>query len=645
MKKKISFLERTLVKNILSSNKDLKTRFQLISDISRLNALSAVKKAGSGHLGTSFSAIDIFTFLFFKHLNSRNPSLEDKNRDIFFSSKGHDSPALYSIFYSLGILSLEDLLMFRRLGGLDGHPDISINGVEANTGSLGMGISKAKGMAWAKKSRGSSGTIFVMTGDGELQEGQIFESLQTTKHQELNNIVVIVDHNKCQTENMVEDTISLGNLEDKFSSFGWHTERCDGHNFEELEKVFSKFQSIDDKPKVLIADTIKGKGISFMEHPFVLKNNDGVYKFHAGAPSDQDYLDGLEELKIKIEDQLENFSSFSVEYIDTTLPQKGKSGVSDEFIAVSFKDALINQALKNKEIVLLDADLLGDARLQDFKKRFPEQFIENGIAEQDMVSTAGGLALQGKIPFVNSFAAFLASRANEQIYNNSTELTKIIYINLYAGLIPAGPGKSHQSLRDIALMGSIPDMVVVQPSNEKETHALLNWMLNESENSCSIRLNIGPSPRKIHYDDSWKLEYGKGTVIREGNSGVIFAYGPVMLNEALIACEILKKDSYSLKVISMPWLNRFDYEWINSELEGINEIYILEDHTTFGGLGDSILNLISENIFLETKKFNKFGIDEIPKCGTPNEVLQYHHVDGASLSERILKISQNNEKE
>ena len=113
-----------------------------------------------------------------------------------------------------------------------------------------------------------------------------------------------------------------------------------------------------------------------MEHPFVLKNNNGVYKFHAGAPSDKDYLDGLEELKIKIEDQLENFSSFSVEYIDTTLPQKGKSGVSDEFIAVSFKDALINQALKNKEIVLLDADLLGDARLQDFKiqdgKTFPE---------------------------------------------------------------------------------------------------------------------------------------------------------------------------------------------------------------------------------------------------------------------------------
>ena len=118
-------------------------------------------------------------------------------------------------------------------------------------------------------------------------------------------------------------------------------------------------------------------------------------------------------------------------------------------------------------------------------------------------------------------------------------------------------------------MGSIPDMVVVQPSNEKETHALLNWMVNESENSCSIRLNIGPSPRKIHYDDSRELEYGKGTVIHKGDSGVIFAYGPVMLNEALKASEILKKDSYSLKVIALPWLNRFDNEWVISELEGI----------------------------------------------------------------------------
>ena len=645
MQNKIPFIEKKIINELLDSDIDKYERLQLISDICRVNAFSAVKNAGSGHLGTSFSAIDIFTYLFYEQLSiSEDLDFNNPNRDIFFSSKGHDSPALYSILYSLDIVSLDKLINFRRLGGLDGHPDIKIDGVEANTGSLGMGISKAKGMAWAKEANGLDGYVYVMTGDGELQEGQIFESMQTLKHQNLNKVVVIVDHNKCQTENTVEDTISLGDLDKKFTSFGWHVERCDGHDFKSLEKVFNNFMNVSDKPKILIADTIKGKGVSFMEHPAVLKETNGTYRFHAGAPSNIEYLAGVNEIIDRIEKNLKPYNSIKPSFYNIDIPEKGKSGMSDEFLAVSFKNELLRQAEKNKDIVLLDGDLLGDARLQDFREKFPAQFIENGIAEQDMVSAAGGLALQGKLPVVNSFASFLSARANEQIYNNATELTKIIYINLYAGLIPAGPGKSHQSLRDIALVGSIPNIIIVQPSNEVEAHSLLDWCINETKNNCAIRLNIGPSPKKIVYPDNWKLKTGVGTVINNGCDGVLFSYGPVMLNESLKAASILDKKNYSLKVISMPWLNRFDNKWILDELKDIENIFVLEDHNTFGGLGDSLFPEIYKTKISNKKlRFKKFGIDQMPACGTPKEVLEFHEIDGLSLANKIIKASSINE--
>ena len=145
----------------------------------------------------------------------------------------------------------------------------------------------------------------------------------------------------------------------------------------------------------------------------------------------------------------------------------------NNWITNSFTDCLIEQAEKKKEIILLDADLADDANLKKFAQKFPKRFIQNGIAEQDMVSMAGGLALMGLLPIVNSFASFLTARANEQIYNNSTENTKIIYMCLYAGILPAGAGKSHQSLRDISLLSSIPNMKIYHPYNFLETRKIL----------------------------------------------------------------------------------------------------------------------------------------------------------------------------
>jgi transketolase len=175
-----------------------------------------------------------------------------------------------------------------------------------------MGISKAKGFAFAKRLRGNAGRVFVMTGDGELQEGQIYESLQSVVNQNLTNITVIVDHNKLQSDKPVREISDLGDIEGKFRAFDWHVERCNGHDFEQLQTVFRNFREITEKPKVLIADTIKGRGVSFMEHPAALKAGGGFYRWHAGAPDDESFSAAYEELISGIKKSLQQFQLSSV---------------------------------------------------------------------------------------------------------------------------------------------------------------------------------------------------------------------------------------------------------------------------------------------------------------------------------------------
>ncbi|MBW2109272.1 MAG: transketolase, partial [Deltaproteobacteria bacterium] len=271
-------------------------RLFLLSDMCRLNTLTAVKLAGSGHLGSSFSSLDMVTFLYYSEMNTARVGVDHPDRDIYFSSKGHDVPGLYAVLHAIGILPSDQLLNLRRLRGTCGHPHVNTPGVEANSGSLGMGISKAKGMAIAKKLRERVGRVFVMTGDGEFQEGQIYEALQGAAHQGVSNLTVILDHNKVQSDRPVEKILHLGNLEEKLRAFGWHVARCDGHNFEQIARVFQELKGITDKPKILIADTIKGKGVSFMEHPQALQEGGGLYKWHAGAPDDPSFENGYQEI-------------------------------------------------------------------------------------------------------------------------------------------------------------------------------------------------------------------------------------------------------------------------------------------------------------------------------------------------------------
>ena len=254
---------------------------------------------------------------------------------------------------------------------------------------------------------------------------------------------------------------------------------------------------------------------------------------------------------------------------------------------------------------------------------------------------AGGLAQKGLLPIVNSFASFLASRANEQIYNNASEKTKIIYALHYAGLIPAGPGKSHQSLRDISLFAALPNITILQPCNADETRMVVEYSVEEAKENVALRFIIGPSPRKIQLPKDYKLTVGKGVALTEGKDAILFAYGPVMLHEALLASELLAERGVGLKVVNLPWLNRVDAKWLEETIQPYELVFVLEDHHPAGALHDHMLGTLaaSRNHPLAKRRMIRFAVEGWPACGTPQEALKHHRLDGASLAERILEAS------
>ncbi|HOI29227.1 MAG TPA: transketolase C-terminal domain-containing protein [Melioribacteraceae bacterium] len=638
-------IKKDQFEKVRKSSGNWSKRMMLYAGMCRYNTLVAVKKAGSGHLGSSLSAMDIITYLYLNELNVLDAGLNNPDRDIYFSSKGHDVPGLYSLFYSLGILPEEKLLMLRRLNGLDGHPEVRIPGIEASTGSLGMGISKARGMAWAKSYLKNDGHVFVLTGDGEFQEGQIWESIQAAAHQKINNITAIMDHNKYQTDMLVADVNNIEDVVKKVKAFGWHVVRIDGHDYNALKKTFNNLKKIDDKPKLIIADTVKGKGVSFMEKP-VKETISGktYYKWHSGAPDDDSYLKGLAELRKTIKKLASELGLEKISIPENHAEGKAVTKIDKEFVTEAYGDALVELAKTNEKIIVLDGDLSADCKLRKFEYTYPDRFIENGIAEQDMVSMAGGLARMGLIPVVNTFASFLTARANEQIYNNAGEKTKIIYGCHFAGMIPAGPGKSHQSVRDISLLLTIPNMTIIQSCNAIETKRAVEYCINEARENCAIRLAIGPSPERIELPGNYQFVPGIGTELTGGDDAVIFGYGPVLLHEALVASRILKGAGFGLKVVNMPWINRIDLNWLVNVTSKTKKIFVLEDHSIYGSLGNKIMEGLVEMQAIQGKLFEKIGLDDYPECGTPVEVLQHHGLDGLSLAKTISGINNLEEK-
>lgn len=595
--------------------------------LARLNCLSMIMMAGSGHIGSSFSSIDLVSWVYLRELAEVPGALPD----IYFSSKGHDAPGLYSVLHGLGRLPEDSVEKLRRLGGLPGHPDVHTPGMWVNSGSLGMGISKAKGFIEAARLAGTPRRVFVMTGDGELQEGQNWESLVSAANRKMSELTVIVDHNKLQSDTYVSDTSDLGDQEAKFAAFGWATARCDGHDLGQIDAAFRTLESAGDKPRVLIADTIKGRGVSFMEHT-AMAPGQVMYGFHSGAPSVDQYAKAVTELLPHARDL---FAAHGLGDLETrTVKKPQAAAVAEDAIKLlpAYADALLEIGGRNKNTVVLDADLMLDTGLIPFKDAYPERYIECGIAEMDMVSQAGGLALAGLLPMAHSFACFLTPRANEHFYTNATEGSKIIYAGFLAGLLPAGPGHSHQSVRDISALAAIPGLCLFQPSCEREVRDGMAWAVEKADHSVYFRMTSIPRARLFELPDDYRLEVGKGVSVAAGKDAVLFAYGPTMLGEAMIAAEVLAGKGCGLEVINLPWLNRVDADWLTSTA-GSRPVFTLDDHFIQGGQGDMLAATLARAG--AAVPVRSFGVTRVPDCGQNDEVLRAHALDGASLAAAI----------
>ncbi len=309
-----------------------------------------------------------------------------------------------------------------------------------------------------------------------------------------------------------------------------------------------------------------------------------------------------------------------------------------DWITYSFTNQLIKTAKKNKKVILMDADLADDADLYKFKKKYPNRFIQNGIAEQDMVSMAGGLSLMGLLPVVNSFASFLTARANEQIFNNASEKTKIIYVSLYSGLLPAGAGKSHQSTRDISLLSNIPNMKIYHPYNSLEVQKILKHCIYKEKNNCSIRLTIGPPyPEQPKLGKNYKFCDGEGNTMVKGKKYLIIAYGQLMLRQAINVSKILRKEKIYVEVVNMPCINYFKKNWAKKILKGKKKIFLFDEHYSSGGFADIFLSFLNQNNLSKNKIIKKVAVNDFPSCGLPNEVLKFHNLDEKSLIKTILR--------
>lgn len=260
----------------------------------RKGIIEGVYNAKSGHPGGSLSIADLLTYLYFEKMNVNSSGPEDPNRDRFVLSKGHCAPALYAVLALKGYFSEKELKSLRHIGAmLQGHPCIHTKGIDMSSGSLGQGISAACGMALAGKLDGKSYKVYTVLGDGEIEEGQVWEAAMFAAHKNLDNLIAVVDNNGLQIDGPISEVCSPEPITDKFAAFGWHVITMDAHDFDSIEKAFAEAETISGKPVAIIQKSIKGKGVSFMENQV---------SWHGSAPNKEQYEQAMKELDAQLKE-------------------------------------------------------------------------------------------------------------------------------------------------------------------------------------------------------------------------------------------------------------------------------------------------------------------------------------------------------
>lgn len=594
-------------------------------------SLISTTEAGSGHPTSSLSATDITTVLFDKYFTYDLKNPKNPNNDRFILSKGHASPLYYALYAVADGLSLEELKTLRKFGSrLEGHPTFHFPYTDIASGSLGQGLSAGAGMALVGKKDKLPMHVYVVLGDGEIAEGSVWEAANFASVYKLDNLIAIADINRLGQSQETMFGHDIEKYVERFKAFGWETAVIDGHNFTEIDKALQKaVENKSSKPFVIIAKTLKGKGISFLE------DKEGWH----GKPLKKEDLDkALVELG-DVDDSLrfqlrvpKASESLQVKFAATVdlLFEKGQEIATREI----YGKALAELGKTNTLLYALDGDTKNSTFSEDFLKVYPERFVECFIAEQNMVGVALGLSVMGKIPAVSTFAAFF-TRAFDQIRMSMLSKGNISFCGSHAGVSIGEDGASQMGLEDIAMFGSLVDSIVMHPSDAVSTAKLVPQIIAH-EGISYLRTLRSKTP--VMYDNSDTFSIGGSKTLQSSEEDVltIVAAG-ITVPEALKAYEELKKEGITVRIIDCYSIKPIDKKTLVKAVQETkkNVVITVEDHFIHGGLGDFVLEALAGTGAV----VEKLAVCQIAKSGKMSELLDFVGISSRHIVEKARKMA------
>ncbi len=604
-------------------------QLEKISGLIRYYIITSTIDAGSGHPSSSLSATDLMTGLLFGgvfRFDADNP--EQPNNDRLIFSKGHASPLFYALWAAAGKVSEAELMTLRKFGSpLEGHPTVAFKYTEAATGSLGQGLSIGLGMALnAKYIDKLPYRTYVLLGDGEMSEGSQWEAIQVAAYYKLNNLIGIIDVNRLGQRGETMYGHDLRAYEQRVSAFGWETILIDGHSFPEILSAYEKAVQVNDKPVMIIAKTVKGKGISFIED----KNG-----WHGKPPKKEDLDKALHELgtvdpstkgKITKPDDLKPATGSPKEIRGINYP-------SDKPVATrkAYGKALVRIFPKYPGIVVLDAEVSNSTFSEMFREQYPERFFEMFIAEQNMVGTALGLSRRGKIPFVSTFAAFF-TRAFDQIRMSQYSEANIKFCGSHAGVSIGEDGSSQMGLEDIAMFRAVLNSVVLYPSDAVSTEKLVEEAAKH-QGIVYIRTTRNDTPVLYNSDEAFHI--GGCKVLRSsGNDCVTVVAAGIALHEALKAYDELLKEDIFIRVIDLYSVKPVDIKSLFEAARNTKAIITAEDHFAEGGIGEAVGSAIGNRPF----PVHSLAVRKMPKSGKTRELLDYEEISGDAIIKKAKEL-------
>jgi transketolase len=601
------------------------------SKLIRKWCLISTTEAESGHPTSCLSAADLTAVLFDKYFTYDIANPLNLFNDRFVLSKGHAAPLLYTLFGMAGAYPLEELKMLRKFGSrFEGHPVPKFIYAEAATGSLGQGLSVGAGLALLAKRENLPYKSYVLLGDGELAEGQIWEAANFASYHKLDNLIAILDINRLAQSGETMFGHHIEKYVNRFQAFDFEIIAIDGHNFDEADKALQQaVNNKSGKPFAIVAKTSKGKGISFLE------NKDG---WHGKALKKEELLKALDELgevndslRFNVKKPSQNkFPANAV--IDTSVNlsfEKNKEYATREV----FGQAVTQLGEKNTDIYALDGDVKNSTFTEDFLKAFPERFVECYIAEQNMVTVAAGLSRLGKIPIVATFAAFL-TRAADQIRMARVSEANIKFVGSHVGVSIGEDGPSQMGLEDIALFGALPDTIILQPADGISASKLVPLMI--SHHGFVYMRTLRPKTPVI-YDASEEFQIGGSkTLTHSEDDALTIAATGITVFEAMKAADELKGQGINVRVLDCYCINPIDKKTLIKSLQETRKqiLITVEDHFAHGGMGDFAAAAISDmNIRIE-----KMAVPQISESGSKDQLLNKAGIDASGIIARVKEL-------